>query len=91
MDLVHLILQTKEENNVKSVHVYMMVIPLRLTRQHDRVEASPEQLFEAATEAEKLSKVYNRELRVIGWFHSHPHITVWPSDVGKYKLKYISV
>lgn len=76
-----LIGETKEENGVQSVHVYMMVIPLRLTRQHDRVEASPEQLFEAATEAEKLSKLYNRELRVIGWFHSHPHITVWPSDV----------
>uniref|UniRef100_A0A8D8TIB5 Lys-63-specific deubiquitinase BRCC36 n=1 Tax=Cacopsylla melanoneura TaxID=428564 RepID=A0A8D8TIB5_9HEMI len=76
-----LIGETKEEKDVKSVHVYTMVIPLRLTRQHDRVEASPEQLFQAVTEAEKLSKIYNRELRVIGWFHSHPHITVWPSDV----------
>lgn len=66
-----------------------MVIPLRLTSKHDRVEASPEQLFEAVTEAEKLSKLYNRELRVIGWFHSHPHITVWPSDVGEIAKQYL--
>jgi BRCA1/BRCA2-containing complex subunit 3 len=24
---------------------------------------------------------YNQPLRVIGWYHSHPHITVWPSHV----------
>ena len=23
-------------------------------------------------------------MRVLGWYHSHPHITVWPSHVGKY-------
>ena len=23
-------------------------------------------------------------MRVVGWYHSHPHITVWPSHVGKY-------
>ena len=22
-----------------------------------------------------------RPLRVVGWYHSHPHITVWPSHV----------
>lgn len=22
-------------------------------------------------------------MRVVGWYHSHPHITVWPSHVGK--------
>lgn len=25
-----------------------------------------------------------RPMRVIGWYHSHPHITVWPSHVGKF-------
>lgn len=24
-------------------------------------------------------------MRVVGWYHSHPHITVWPSHVGKKK------
>ena len=25
-------------------------------------------------------------MRVIGWYHSHPHITVWPSHVGEYQI-----
>lgn len=24
-----------------------------------------------------------RPVRVVGWYHSHPHITVWPSHVGQ--------
>ena len=27
-------------------------------------------------------------MRILGWYHSHPHITVWPSHVGKYMLLY---
>eukprot|EP00050_Salpingoeca_kvevrii_P002914 m.208535 g.208535 ORF g.208535 m.208535 type:complete len:212 (-) comp10717_c0_seq22:522-1157(-) len=32
----------------------------------------------------ELSEQTGRYIRVIGWYHSHPHITVWPShvDVG---------
>uniref|UniRef100_T1IX35 MPN domain-containing protein n=1 Tax=Strigamia maritima TaxID=126957 RepID=T1IX35_STRMM len=49
------------------------VITLRRSdKRKDRVEISPEQLL-----AQKL----NRPMRVIGWYHSHPHITVWPSHV----------
>lgn len=28
-----------------------------------------------------------RTTRVIGWYHSHPHITVLPSHVGMFPLK----
>uniref|UniRef100_A0A8C9NWV4 BRCA1/BRCA2-containing complex subunit 3 n=1 Tax=Serinus canaria TaxID=9135 RepID=A0A8C9NWV4_SERCA len=41
----------------------------------DRVEISPEQLSAASTE------MTGRPMRVVGWYHSHPHITVWPSHV----------
>jgi len=27
-------------------------------------------------------------MRVIGWYHSHPHITVWPSHVGRLHLSF---
>lgn len=31
---------------------------------------------------EKLKKFMNRpDLKVVGWYHSHPRITVWPSEV----------
>ena len=30
-----------------------------------------------------LARELQRPMRVVGWYHSHPHITVWPSHVGK--------
>ncbi|KAL6045428.1 hypothetical protein STEG23_020741, partial [Scotinomys teguina] len=28
-----------------------------------------------------LAELTGRPMRVVGWYHSHPHITVWPSHV----------
>lgn len=41
--------------------------------------------------AEKLSEGSESKVRVIGWYHSHPHITVLPSHVdirtqGSYQM-----
>ncbi|XP_011312009.1 lys-63-specific deubiquitinase BRCC36 isoform X2 [Fopius arisanus] len=61
-----------------------LIILRRLDKKKDRVEISPEQLLKATAEAERLAHELNRPIRVIGWYHSHPHITVFPShvDVG---------
>ena len=40
-----------------------------------RVEVATEDLSGASTVAEQLG------LQVVGWYHSHPHITVFPSHV----------
>ncbi|KAI7854938.1 JAB1/Mov34/MPN/PAD-1 ubiquitin protease-domain-containing protein [Circinella umbellata] len=53
----------------------------RSDKRKDRVEIAPEQLHLAALEAEQVSKRLNRKMCVIGWYHSHPHITVFPSHV----------
>lgn len=53
----------------------------RSDKQPDRVEISPEQLSAAAIEAEHLAIKLKRPIQVLGWYHSHPHITVWPSHV----------
>lgn len=34
----------------------------------------------------RLAEMTGRPMRVVGWYHSHPHITVWPSHVGKSSL-----
>lgn len=47
----------------------------RVDKRRDRVEISPEVLVGASEQAESMG------LRVVGWFHSHPHITVLPSHV----------
>ncbi|CAM6086739.1 unnamed protein product [Calypogeia fissa] len=53
----------------------------RSDRRKDRVETNPEQLAAASAQAEKMSAEIGRTTRVIGWYHSHPHITVMPSHV----------
>jgi proteasome lid subunit RPN8/RPN11 len=50
-------------------------------RSDDRVEISPEQLAAAAGEAERMSIELGIHTRVVGWYHSHPHLAVVPSHV----------
>jgi len=56
---------------------------MRCERKKDRVEVNPELLAAASAQAEKMTATIKRTTRVIGWYHSHPHITVLPSHVGK--------
>lgn len=53
----------------------------RLDKRKDRVEISVEQLSNASTKVEELSQRYGKQMRIVGWYHSHPKITVWPSHV----------
>ena len=68
-----------DENRV--CHISAVIILRRSDKRNDRVEISPEQLSAASTHAERLGEELKRPMRVIGWYHSHPHITVWPSHV----------
>lgn len=75
------ILQVHNKNTL--VSIVSSVILRRLDKKPDRVEISEEQLVQATMRAEELAAEVGRPLRVVGWYHSHPHITVWPSHVGK--------
>lgn len=55
----------------------------RCDRRKDRVETNPEQLAAASALAERMSVEIGRTTRVIGWYHSHPHITVLPSHIDE--------
>lgn len=50
-------------------------------RSDDRVEISPEQLAAAAGEADRMTEELGIHTRVVGWYHSHPHLAVVPSHV----------
>lgn len=69
-------------NNGSLVSIVSSVILRRLDKKPDRVEISEEQLVQATMKAEELASELGRPIRVVGWYHSHPHITVWPSHVG---------
>ena len=45
------------------------------------MEIDPESLSEAMNEADKLAQVTGVNTDVVGWYHSHPNITVFPSQV----------
>ncbi|XP_013784932.1 lys-63-specific deubiquitinase BRCC36-like isoform X1 [Limulus polyphemus] len=62
-------------------HISAVIMLRRSDKRKDRVEISPEQLSDASTQAERLARTCGRPVRVLGWYHSHPHITVWPSHV----------
>eukprot|EP00123_Amoebidium_parasiticum_P011638 comp20826_c0_seq1/m.27481 comp20826_c0_seq1/g.27481 ORF comp20826_c0_seq1/g.27481 comp20826_c0_seq1/m.27481 type:complete len:260 (-) comp20826_c0_seq1:681-1460(-) len=71
----------KQDGNDYVTNVQSIFIMARNDRAKDRVEVSPAQLSEAATYAEQLSHELRRQVQVVGWYHSHPHITVLPSAV----------
>ncbi|OAD60196.1 Lys-63-specific deubiquitinase BRCC36 [Eufriesea mexicana] len=61
--------------------IVAVVILRRLDKKKDRVEISPEHLLKAVSEADRLCEELKRPVRVLGWYHSHPHITVCPSHL----------
>jgi len=63
------------------LEISAVILLRRSDKRPDRVEISPEQLSDASTRAERLASDLGRPMRVLGWYHSHPHITVWPSHV----------
>ncbi|TPX49556.1 hypothetical protein SeMB42_g01359 [Synchytrium endobioticum] len=57
-------------------HISTLMLPsLRHEKKRDRVEISDADMTRAIAEAD------TAHLQVIGWIHSHPHITVLPSHV----------
>lgn len=58
-----------------SITLTAMRIGRRMTKQKDRVEIDDAVSIEASEYAESMGK------RVLGWYHSHPRITVHPSHL----------
>ncbi|ORC92803.1 Mov34/MPN/PAD-1 metallopeptidase [Trypanosoma theileri] len=59
----------------KWAHVWGAAVVQRSVRRKDRVEIAPTELAAVAAEAER------RGGCVVGWYHSHPRITPYPSHV----------
>lgn len=78
-EIMGLLIGEIDENSI--LHISAVIMLRRSDKLPDRVEISPEQLSAASTEAERLARELGRPMRVLGWYHSHPHITVWPSHV----------
>lgn len=81
-------------SNTSTVTITRSLILNRRDKQIDRVEVGFEDLSNASTIVENMSHRIQRnnkninndtdnsqQIRIIGWYHSHPHITVLPSSV----------
>ncbi|XP_057772649.1 uncharacterized protein LOC130992140 [Salvia miltiorrhiza] len=73
-------IQSSKNGNVTAL-IWGALPQPRSDRQKDRVETNPEQLTAASVHAERMTTETGTTTRVIGWYHSHPHITVLPSHV----------
>ncbi len=73
----------EQTDNVGNLFIccYASITNQRKTKEKDRVEIDPITLSEAMHEAELLSKESLIPTDVVGWYHSHPNITVFPSQV----------
>lgn len=70
--------QPDESDGTCVAHVSALCLLQRQTRAKDRCEIAVEHLVAATEKADAL------KLGVVGWYHSHPHITVHPSHVGRW-------
>lgn len=80
-EVLGLLLGSVAEGVADTIDIYASLTLRRNDKRPDRCEIPPEQLVEAAEYAENLSNTIGRQTRVLGWYHSHPHITVLPSHV----------
>ena len=65
----------------KIVRIWGLHSLIRNCKEKDRVEVEDLQLSSAMNQAEELSNKLGQECSLKGWYHSHPHITIWPSHV----------
>ena len=62
-------------DTVRIVYIHSVIILPCSDKRKDQVEISPEQLSAVSTEAERLAELTGHPMRIVGWYHSHPHIT----------------
>ncbi|VDN97007.1 unnamed protein product [Rodentolepis nana] len=62
------------------IQIYAAKPCTRANKQLDRVEVNDIELARGIEDADKLKKILGRNIAVLGWYHSHPHITVHPSS-----------
>ena len=66
----------------KTLEIIAFKMVVRSDKRPDRVEISPDQMISATEAAEKLAKKLKRpNIRVVGWYHSHPGFGCWLSGV----------
>lgn len=70
-----------KSDNTTIIQIFSTICLSRKCKEKDRVEFDEIQISQASEIAENLSKVTKTNVNVVGWYHSHPKITIPPSSV----------
>jgi BRCA1/BRCA2-containing complex subunit 3 len=73
--------KSKNNENSNIIQIFSTISLSRKCKEKDRVEFDEIQLSQASEIAEQISKEAKTEINVVGWYHSHPKITIPPSNV----------
>jgi proteasome lid subunit RPN8/RPN11 len=68
-------------NDSLIINIFSTICLTRKCKAKDRVEFDEIQVSQASEIADVLSKENRTEVNVVGWYHSHPKITIPPSQV----------
>lgn len=82
-EIMGLLLGTESLDNIGNIKIEIIscVSLMRNCKEKDRVEFDDIQISQAVIYADELSNKHRIKLKVVGWYHSHPKITVPPSHV----------
>lgn len=70
--------ETKDEN---IINIFSTICLTRKCKAKDRVEFDEIQISKACEIADSLRREFKVDVNVVGWYHSHPKITIPPSQV----------
>ncbi len=73
--------KNKNLENTNIIQIYSTICLSRKCKEKDRVEFDEIQISQASEIAEELSRETKTDIFVVGWYHSHPKITIPPSSV----------
>lgn len=73
--------KSKNNENLNTMQIFSTISLSRKCKEKDRVEFDEIQISQASEIAEQISKETSTEINVVGWYHSHPKITIPPSSV----------
>jgi len=83
-EIMGLLIGTYSRPSIDEVvcQVFLSMVLIRSDKRKDRVEIPVETMAGVTSKVEEIAKdVGIDDLRVVGWYHSHPHITPLPSHV----------
>jgi len=67
--------------NTNTIQIFSTICLSRKCKEKDRVEFDEIQIAQASEMADNISRKTKVDINVVGWYHSHPKITIPPSNV----------